>query len=238
MDIGSTLKKARVLNKLTLADVEEATKIRVKYLEAMEANNFSILPPGMYGSAFLRTYARFLGLNADELVSGYRELTGLSQPVVEEESPYTEVRPGRAGRKVWGSLAALVILAAAVGLFNHHSPFNPSAKSPPPAQSGSTAQSQPPPAQPAGSQDVAVSSLNLVLRATSDYSWFSVTVDGGLPAQGFIYAGQEKDFQGTRNINITLGNAGSVKVLVNGQDYGYLGGSGTVIQHTFASQGG
>lgn len=239
MDIGETLKKARVLKKLTLVDVEEATKIRTKYLEAMEENNFSILPPGMYGSAFLRTYARFLELNADELVAGYREVSRLSHATVEEDQSYTEVRTARSGRKVWGYLAALVVLAAAVGLFNHGSLRS---RTPvPPAAPGNTARNQPPPAQPAqpaGNQLAQVSGVALVLRATNQYSWYSVTVDGGPAAQGFIYAGQQKNFQGNQNVNVTLGNAGSVKVQVNGQDLGYLGGQGAVVQHTYASQGG
>lgn len=236
MDVGSTLKKARLAKKLSMADVEEATKIRTKYLEAMEENNFSTLPPGMYGSAFLRTYARFLDLNADELVSAYRETTGLSQPVIEEDSP-DEVRPARTGGRTWTYVAALVILAAIVGAFNLHSLFNPAPKAVPPTAPGSTAQNQGQPVQPAGDQ-VAASGLNLVLKATNSYSWYSVSVDGGIASQGFIYAGQEKDFQGSQNINIVLGSAGSVNVSLNGQDLGYLGGQGIVVSHTFSSQGG
>ena len=242
MDIGGTLKKARVLRKLTLADVEEATKIRTKYLEAMEENNFSILPPGMYGSAFLRTYARFLELDADELVTGFRGVSGLSPAVTEEDTPYTRVRPARRGRTVWGFVAALVILAVAVGVFNQRYLLAPAPQAPPPPAGGTQQAQQPAPAptdtRNIASGNTAAQSLTLVLSATNAYSWYSVTVDNGTPVTGFIYAGQQKNFQGAKDINVTLGNAGSVKVQVNGQDLGYLGGQGSVVQHNFASAGG
>jgi len=85
VDIGNASTSARLLQKLSLADVEETTKIRPKYLEALEENNFANLPPGMYGRAFLRTYARLLGLNAEELVAEYRKVTRLSQRTDEED---------------------------------------------------------------------------------------------------------------------------------------------------------
>jgi len=232
MDIGSTLKKARAQRKLSLAEVEEATKIRLKYLQAMEDNNFSLLPPGMYGSAFLRTYARYLALDADELVAAYKEAAGMAQAPTDDDAPYTEVRPARARRGVWGVLAALVALGAAVGVFGHRSPPAPTAPSAPaPAASTRPAPTAPP------AQVAAASGLNLVLRATNDYSWLRVTVDGTVAYEGFLYAGQEKDFQGTRDIDLRLGNAGSVRVLLNGQDYGYLGATGDVVQRSFTAGG-
>lgn len=244
MDVGGTLKKARVQRKLSLADVEEITKIRIKYLEAMEDNNFSVLPPGMYGSAFLRSYARFLDLNADELVAAYREAAGVAPPAGEVDTPEREVRPHR-GRSFWGLVAALVIVAAAVGLFSHGAFFAPSPRvSPSPkAETRQARQVEPAPPPPAGSQDIAAGNpagqgLTLVLTATNSYSWYSVTVDNSPPVSGFIYAGQQKHFQGTNNINLILGNAGSVRVEVNGHDLGYLGGQGTVVRETFGSASG
>jgi hypothetical protein len=132
-----------------------------------------------------------------------------------------------------------VVLAAAVGLFNHRSLFVPAPLTPP-SPAGGTQQAQPAPAgiQNIAGQNADGQSLTLVLSATNTYSWYSVTVDNGPPVTGFIYAGQQKNFQGASNINLTLGNAGSVKVLVNGQNLGYLGGQGSVVKHNFASAGG
>jgi cytoskeleton protein RodZ len=234
VDIGGALKNARTERKLSLNEVEEATKIRLKYLQAMEENNFSQLPPGMYGAAFLRTYARFLALDADQLVAAYRESTGLHQPAADDDAPYTEVRSFRPRKGVWGAAAALVILAAALGIFGHRFGPGPGSSAPPPGPSPA-AQTKPVPAAP--SQMAAASGLNLVLQATNDYSWVRVTVDGAVSYEGFLYAGQQKAFQGTHDIDVRLGNAGSVRVLLNGQDYGYLGGTGEVVDRSFTAGG-
>ena len=56
-EIGTTLREARVRRKLTLQQVEEDTKIRVKYLQAMENEDFDLMPGKAYVKGFLQTYA-------------------------------------------------------------------------------------------------------------------------------------------------------------------------------------
>lgn len=71
-DIGNTLREARIRRGLSIADVEAITKIRGKYLEALEENDFEVIPGPTYVKGFLRTYALLLELDADALVSEYR----------------------------------------------------------------------------------------------------------------------------------------------------------------------
>ncbi len=71
-DIGNSLREARIRKGLSVKDVESATKIRAKYLEALEEDDFEVLPGPTYVKAFLRTYATYLKLDADALVSEYR----------------------------------------------------------------------------------------------------------------------------------------------------------------------
>lgn len=71
LEIGSSLREARRLRKIELADVERATHIRVKQLEALEQERFELLPPDPYRRSFLREYADFLGLDADLYTSEY-----------------------------------------------------------------------------------------------------------------------------------------------------------------------
>jgi len=70
--IGDTLREARIKKGLTIRDVEDATKIRGRYLQALEDEDFEALPGPVFAKAFLRTYASFLRLNADELLEEYR----------------------------------------------------------------------------------------------------------------------------------------------------------------------
>ena len=66
------LRKAREAKGLELIEVEEITKIRSKYLQALEEGDYCVLPGGVYTVGFLRSYARFLDLDAESLVNTFR----------------------------------------------------------------------------------------------------------------------------------------------------------------------
>ena len=70
--IGNALKEARRRAGLDIRTVEERTKIRTRYLRALEAEEWSALPGHAYVKGFLRTYANLLGLDAEALVDEYR----------------------------------------------------------------------------------------------------------------------------------------------------------------------
>ena len=70
-EIGSSLREARVRRKLELSQVEADTRIRAKYLMALESNRFEALPAPAYAKGFLRTYADYLGLDAQRFVDEY-----------------------------------------------------------------------------------------------------------------------------------------------------------------------
>jgi helix-turn-helix protein len=70
--VGATLREARNRRKIDLAEVEAATKIRVRYLRAMENEEWDLLPGDAYARGFVRTYAAFLGLDAERLAEQLR----------------------------------------------------------------------------------------------------------------------------------------------------------------------
>ena len=65
--IGAVLESARTEKGLTLEEVEQATKIRKRYLEGLEREDYSMLPDAVYAQGFLKTYANFLGLDGEAL---------------------------------------------------------------------------------------------------------------------------------------------------------------------------
>jgi cytoskeleton protein RodZ len=83
--IGETLREARMRQRLDIADVEERTKIRAKYLRALENEEFGMLPGPTFVKTFLRTYAEVLGLDPHLLVEEYR--------ATNEPRDETEVQP-------------------------------------------------------------------------------------------------------------------------------------------------
>src|SRR4051812_16242070 len=70
--IGETLREARMRQRLDITDVEDRTKIRAKYLRALENEEFAMLPGPTFVKTFLRTYAEALGLDPHLLVEEYR----------------------------------------------------------------------------------------------------------------------------------------------------------------------
>jgi hypothetical protein len=90
-DIGATLQEARMRARIDISDVEAATKIRAKYLRAIENEEWDMLPGPTFVKSFLRTYAEYLGLDARLLVEEYKlryepapsdtELQALGPPV-------------------------------------------------------------------------------------------------------------------------------------------------------------
>jgi cytoskeletal protein RodZ len=89
--IGDRLREARMRQKIDIADVEAATKIRAKYLRALENEEFGLLPGSTFAKTFLRTYADYLGLDAQLLVEEYRVQ---HEPRGEEIAPIGATRPG------------------------------------------------------------------------------------------------------------------------------------------------
>ena len=72
LPIGEVLKRTRSRRKVDIRTVEQQTKIRIKYLRALENEEWDVLPGPAYAKGFLRTYAQFLGLDGDALVDEYR----------------------------------------------------------------------------------------------------------------------------------------------------------------------
>ena len=72
LGIGNALKEGRRRAGLDIRDVEERTKIRTRYLRALESEEWDVLPGHAYVKGFLRTYANLLGLDGDALVDEYR----------------------------------------------------------------------------------------------------------------------------------------------------------------------
>ncbi len=87
-EIGHSLREARVRQGLDYPQVELATKIRAKYIRALEEEEFAVLPPGTYIKGFLRSYAEFLGLDGQLYVDEYN-----SRHVVEGFDDMPQRRP-------------------------------------------------------------------------------------------------------------------------------------------------
>jgi cytoskeleton protein RodZ len=117
--VGPTLREARKRREIELSEVEEATRIRPRFLRAIEDEEWDVLPGGVYTRAFIRTYAAYLGLDGDRLAEDYRrEVEGAGggrEPGV-ERAPAPTAKARGSGQSVrwagWVAVAAVVLLAA------------------------------------------------------------------------------------------------------------------------------
>ena len=73
--VGSILKEARIAKKLTLADVEKVTKIRAKFLDAIEQDAYQLLPSPIYAKGFVKNYGEYLGLENTRVMAFFRRQT-------------------------------------------------------------------------------------------------------------------------------------------------------------------
>jgi cytoskeleton protein RodZ len=114
--IGETLRDARMRRHLDIADVESRTKIRAKYLRALENEEFGMLPGPTFVKTFLRTYAEMLGLDPHPLVEEYRATYERRDEVdvLQTLGPQAAARDRRRRGPRLGTGSALLLILAAV----------------------------------------------------------------------------------------------------------------------------
>ncbi|MBJ7458010.1 MAG: helix-turn-helix domain-containing protein [Thermoleophilaceae bacterium] len=113
-EIGETLRERRMALKIDVHEVEEATKIRAKYLRALENEEYDLLPGSAYVKSFLRTYAEYLEIDPRPLVDEYRTLDHHAD---EDPMVYTPTTVNRRGSYRLWLVALLLIVIVVVVLF-------------------------------------------------------------------------------------------------------------------------
>jgi cytoskeletal protein RodZ len=115
-EIGNSLREARIRKGLDYPEIEQATKIRVRYLRALEDEEFRVLPASTYVKGFLRTYADYLGLDGGLYVDEYnsRYVVGEEEPPLRRASMTTHQHRRVESRVVVIALAAIAIVTALV----------------------------------------------------------------------------------------------------------------------------
>ncbi len=113
---GENLRREREMRGVTLEEISAATKISVRFLECVENEDFSKLPGGIFTRSFIRSYARYLGLDDEALLAEYQQLTrDHDEPDISHWSALrsrpTEKKPTRLGRLAL-PVAVLLLLVA------------------------------------------------------------------------------------------------------------------------------
>jgi len=118
LSLGEELKREREFREISLREISEATKINMRMLEAIEKDNYQLLPGGIFNRNFIRAYAEFIGLDPEIAVRKYQVQTS-SQPDIRlapETIPHLAITEDAqpTGWKKW-ILVALIVVAALGG---------------------------------------------------------------------------------------------------------------------------
>jgi cytoskeleton protein RodZ len=121
---GETLRRERELRQISLREIAEATKINLRYLDALERDDFRHLPGGVFNKGFVRAYAQFIGIDPETMVTAYLDEDRRQQAKVARTTPAPqpssepEVPPPSVGARVWVAVLviALILVVLAAGL--------------------------------------------------------------------------------------------------------------------------
>jgi len=223
-DIGSSLREARGRQGLDFPELEELTKIRPKYLRALEDEQFDILPAPTYVRGFLRSYAEALGLDGQPFVDEYNSRFAVDEdaPVRARRAPL--VRRDRAARESRIAVLALAGIAVVTALVIAAWRFGgPEGESLP----GLAVQDQ----RTTAPTTAAKGHVTLVVRATQGSSWMEVRAgssSGRLLYSGTLEQGQSKRFE-ARRIQLALAEPQNVLVHRNGNRIDLPAGTAFVV---------
>lgn len=272
--IGEILKRTREAQGITLEEVAEATKIRRKYLEALEKEEFDVLPGEVYAKGFATAYLKYLGIKDDPAVVEVMK----PKPKAPEEPAHVEEeqvkeRRSRAARQTKpaprrkkspaasfeekplsknASLIVILSVAAIILLLALQWVYTRSQQDQIPPENvqqqedinggqqdgeGDPENAAEPdvPPEPAApvyhGLEMHLEILDVNANAT-DQCWMQITVDGK-KTELTLSEGQTQDVQANESIQLSLGNAGVVKITLNGQDLGVMGSQGQVVKKEF-----
>jgi Helix-turn-helix domain/RodZ C-terminal domain len=231
-EIGNSLREARYRQQLELTEIEQATKIRARYLRALEEESFDVLPAPTYVKGFLRTYADYLGLDGQLYVDEYNSRYGVGEeeprePVVARRS-VAQQRHHRLERR--GVLLALAGIGALFALVIAAWKFSGNNKQAiPPNLPTTTAKPTKPPA-PAHRRPARPRRIRFFILAASGPSWMEIrnySVSGRALFTGTLDFHEHLFFR-ARRLWIDIGRPASLKASVNGKAITFPGGGRAV----------
>jgi len=238
VSIGDALADARRQAGLTITQVSQRTCIRETIIRGIEHGDFSACGGDFYARGHIRSVARAVGADDEELIREYDAMHGAPQAIRAADvfEPATPIKIKERRRPNW-SLAMVLVLAVIAGYGIYRvvdsttpHPARTQASSgqlaprhhPRPAAVSATPSSTP--AAPAASQDVTIS-----LTAIQD-CWVEFTKpDGRFLSQAYVVGGNSKTWTFSRTVKMAIGNPGGIVLTVNGKKLGSPGAAGQPV---------
>ena len=227
---GERLKRERELREVSVDELTKSTRISQRFLEALENEDWAKLPGGVFGRAFVRTIARYLGLDEESLLAEYDAARGdISQSATADKPEERIPSPPR-----WIPVAALLgLLAVLTGLvyagryaWHRYTARRARQQSAAPSNPTNSAISSPSNGSPSSG-----TGLDLMI-STSAATRIRVVSDGALALDAEVPAGETRHFAAKVGFEVTAADSSAVLLELNGQampPLGAPGASGTIV---------
>jgi hypothetical protein len=246
---GEELRREREIRGISLKEIADATKISKRFLEAIERNDHQTLPAPVFTRGFVREYARYLGLNSEEMVNRYNYAAAsddrIEKPPQIEKYPQTPVRditpkppPKRGIPPAYArvnrnaiAITFIVIALAAVGYWAvQYKRDRDAAAEVAPLVAATSSAAVPPALQPAAAP-ADDSNLRLAIEVLED-AWVTLDADGKTVVNARMTKGERRTFEASDAFRFrTIGNAAGLRLTLNGAVLPALGEDGEVIKN-------
>jgi cytoskeleton protein RodZ len=244
---GNWLRQQREIRNITLREISDNTKIGMRYLEALEEDRFEVLPAPIFAKGFLREYAKYVGLDPDEVVNFYltaeqrhrAERGGDDVSGVLPIPPGGTVKPARPLPIGWllaalGAFTLLLVVFAVVWVVKRNRadrpPEQPQAEATPGLMpvAPAPASAAPPQAVP-GQPPFDPNKINVALSFTAE-CWIEVLVDGDRRIAELHVAGESMRVEARESVLFEkIGKVSAVRMDVNGKPMQLPAGTGEVV---------
>lgn len=241
-DFGGKLRQARERRGISLRQIAASTKISAAALEALERNDISKLPGGIFSRAFVRAYAVEVGLDPDDTVKEFLDRFNQEPPPTAESA--TTVPQEETDFENKQKMAALALKIALVGIpviilllyftfFRNRSAVQAegdqasTTTAPPQPDTAAPSAPAPAPVVPATPPPPAPAQMKLEIHPTAE-CWVSLTVDGKKLFARVMQRGERETHTVQREAVVEIGDAGAFAFAINGRDGKPLGDVGQV----------
>ena len=219
--LGQELKEAREQRGVSLRSISEATHIGMRFLQAIENDDYDQLPGGIFNKSFVRKYARHVGLDEEEVVNRYDQL--MVEKGVEPQkltvNYLDDFEEKSSSSRFWlPALIFMILCAAAYAAYQYSASTSvPKDQTAQLATPSPTPTPEPSPTPTPEPTPTPVNELRLRIAANTGDCWMRIGTDDLQPQIMTLRYGEFEEFRATDRLVVDLGNVLAVNLQLNGQ---------------------
>jgi len=232
--LGKTLTKEREQRGISLEEIAETTKINIRFLRYLEEDKLDLLPGKFLSRGIIRSYAKYVGLDENDVLLKYHEDHFMLNQEKEEEDA-EEKSPGNntpSGKRVFAVFFSIIfIIAATIILLLVFKKKEPPPVSPVIKQPAVIKHKETPP-KVIEKKPEEIKGINLDISFQQE-TWIQIYADGVMVFEGTKFPDETLQITAEKEVRIHAGNAGGFSYLLNKKRGKALGASGAIVKDLF-----